>query len=137
MSPMGRVLSHWWRRLVTGSLRRWKGFEGTPSPLVMPGLDPGIHVFGHHRKERRGWGGADPPRRRGAVGEPHPGNDGGGRYTTGFTPGNAVTRSRKAEPRISKLRYWSKEAQAGDSSTTGSARPEASASRAALANATH
>src|SRR5262249_6635448 len=60
----------------------------------------------------------------------------GAPYTTGFTPGNAVTRSRKAAPRISKLRYWSKEAQAGDSSTTGSVRPEASASRAALATAT-
>jgi hypothetical protein len=39
-------------------------------------------------------------------------------------------------PRISKLRYWSKEAQAGESSTTASVRPEASASRAALATAT-
>src|SRR5689334_21257776 len=44
-------------------------------------------------------------------------------YTTGFTPGSALTWSRKAAPRISKLPYWSKEAQAGDSSTTGSASP--------------
>ena len=57
-------------------------------------------------------------------------------HTTGLTPGSAVTRSRNAAPRISKLRYWSNEAQAGDSSTTGSASPEASASRAALATAT-
>src|SRR6478672_13034116 len=52
-------------------------------------------------------------------------------HTTGLTPGSAVTRSRNLAPRISKLRYWSNEAQAGDSSTTGSASPEASASRAA------
>ena len=36
-------------------------------------------------------------------------------HTTGFTPGKAVTRSRNLAPRISKLRYWSNEAQAGDS----------------------
>ena len=57
-------------------------------------------------------------------------------YTTGLTPGSAVTRSRNFAPRISKLRYWSNEAQAGDNSTTGSESPEVSASRAALATAT-
>src|SRR6266436_5279420 len=57
-------------------------------------------------------------------------------HTTGLTPGSAVTRSRNFAPRISKLRYWSNEAQAGDNSTTGSASPEASASRAELATAT-
>src|SRR3954454_17831581 len=56
--------------------------------------------------------------------------DGARLHTTGLTPGSAVTRSRNRVPRISKLRYWSNEAQAGDSSTTGSARPEAPASRA-------
>ena len=35
-------------------------------------------------------------------------------------PGSAATRARNASPRTSKLRYWSNEAQAGDSSTTGS-----------------
>jgi hypothetical protein len=40
--------------------------------------------------------------------------------TTGLTPDSAVTRSRNFAPRISKLRYWSNDAQAGDSSTTGS-----------------
>ena len=45
-------------------------------------------------------------------------------------PGSARTRSRNASPRTSKLRYWSNEAQAGDSSTTGSAAVEASARRA-------
>jgi hypothetical protein len=54
-----------------------------------------------------------------------------GNHTTGFTPGSAVTRSRNLAPRISKLRYWSNDAQAGDSSTTGSASPDASASCAA------
>src|SRR5690242_4181484 len=48
--PMGRGLSHWWRRLVTGGLMGWKGFEGTPYPFVMPGLDPGIHVSPPERK---------------------------------------------------------------------------------------
>ena len=48
------------------------------------------------------------------------------------TSGKAVTRSRKASPRTSKLGYWSKLAQAGDSSTTGWGRPEAAASRLAL-----
>src|SRR4051794_884937 len=57
-------------------------------------------------------------------------------HTTGLTPGSAVTSSRNRAPRISKLRYWSNDAQAGDSSTTGSASPEASASRAALTTAT-
>jgi len=47
------------------------------------------------------------------------------------TPGIARTRSVNAFPRTSKFGYWSNEAQAGDSSTTGSFRPEASASRAA------
>ena len=51
----------------------------------------------------------------------------------GCRPGKASTSARYASPRTSKLRYWSNEAQAGDSSTTGSGRPEASASRAALA----
>jgi hypothetical protein len=51
MSPMGRGLSHWWRRLVTGGLMGWKGFEGTPSLFVMPGLDPGIHVFATNGKK--------------------------------------------------------------------------------------
>ena len=47
MSPMGRGQPHWWRRLVTGGLMGWVTFEGTRrSPLVMPGLVPGIHVFG-------------------------------------------------------------------------------------------
>jgi hypothetical protein len=50
MSPMGRGLSHWWRTLVTGGLMGWKGFEGTPYPFVMPGLDPGIHVSPPERK---------------------------------------------------------------------------------------
>src|SRR3954449_8463722 len=59
-----------------------------------------------------------------------------GDHTTGLTPGSAVTRSRNLAPRISKLRYWSNEAQAGDSNTTGSGSPDASASRAALATAT-
>src|SRR5450432_4928070 len=57
-------------------------------------------------------------------------------YTAGLTPGSAVTRSRNRAPRISKLRYWSNDAQAGDSNTTGSASLEASASRAELATAT-
>ena len=38
----------------------------------------------------------------------------------GTSPGSASTSARKASPRTSKLRYWSNEAQAGDSSTTGS-----------------
>ena len=38
------------------------------------------------------------------------------------TPGSACTSSRNASPRTSKLRNWSNEAQAGDSSTTGSLR---------------
>src|SRR5262249_5864553 len=117
MSPMGRGLSHWWRRLVTGGLMDWRRFEGTLRPFVMPGLDPGIHVFRATDKKV-------------VDGRDKPGHDGGESYTTGFTPGSALTRSRKAAPRISKLRYWSKEAHAGDSSTTGSVRPEASASRA-------
>ena len=37
----------------------------------------------------------------------------------------------KALPRTSKFGYWSNEAQAGDSSTTGSFKPDAAASRAA------
>ena len=37
----------------------------------------------------------------------------------GIMSGSARTRSRNLSPRISKLRYWSNEAQAGDSSTTG------------------
>src|ERR1700747_2783992 len=57
-------------------------------------------------------------------------------HTTGGTPGSAVTRSRKRAPRISKLRYWSNEAQAGDSNTTASASCEASASREACSTAT-
>ncbi|MHC2822444.1 hypothetical protein ACVMBY_006004 [Bradyrhizobium huanghuaihaiense] len=57
-------------------------------------------------------------------------------HTTGFTPGSACTSSRNLAPRISKLRYWSNEAQAGDSSTTASASPDASASRAACSTAT-
>src|SRR4051794_27007249 len=59
-----------------------------------------------------------------------------GHHTTGFTPGIALTSSRNFVPRISKLRYWSKEAQAGDSSTTASCKPDASASREACATAT-
>ena len=47
------------------------------------------------------------------------------------TPGIASTVSVKALPRTSKFGYWSKEAQAGDSSTTGSYKPDAAASRAA------
>ena len=46
-------------------------------------------------------------------------------------PGSARTSSRNLSPRTSKLRYWSNEAQAGESSTTGSATSDASASRAA------
>ena len=40
------------------------------------------------------------------------------------------TMARKASPRTSKLGYWSNDAQAGESSTTGSLSPEPSASRA-------
>jgi len=50
-------------------------------------------------------------------------------------PGNPSTSSRNASPRTSKLRYWSKEAQAGDSSTTGSATSAAAASLKDLAPA--
>ena len=50
-------------------------------------------------------------------------------------PGSAETSARKASPRTSKLRYWSKEAHAGDSSTTGSRASLAAASRAAAATA--
>src|SRR4029079_15869301 len=39
--------------------------------------------------------------------------------------GSARTRSRNLSPRISKLRYWSNEAQAGDSRTTGWSGPDA------------
>ena len=46
MSPMGRGLSHWWRRMVYGGLMEWVTFENSISELVMPGLVPGIHVFG-------------------------------------------------------------------------------------------
>ena len=57
------------------------------------------------------------------TGRPHELDD------IGVTPGSASTSSRNLSPRISKLRYWSNEAQAGDSSTTGSAMPDAAASR--------
>ena len=50
-------------------------------------------------------------------------------------PGIASTKSTNAFPRTSKFGYWSNEAQAGDSSTTGSLAPEAAASRAAAATA--
>src|SRR6266853_1638391 len=90
----------------------------------MAGLVPAIHAFvGKRRKQ-------DVDHRD------KPGDDGWCPHTTGFTPGSAVTRSRNLAPRISKLRYWSNDAQAGDSNTTGSASPEASASRAELATAT-
>jgi hypothetical protein len=64
----------------------------------MPGPVPGIHVFAAPRKD--------------VDGRDEPGHD-DFTHTTGLTPGNAMTRSRKAAPRISKLRYWSSEAQAG------------------------
>ena len=51
------------------------------------------------------------------------------------SPAAPAPSSRKASPRTSKFRYWSNDAQAGDSSTTGSATPAASASRAASATA--
>src|SRR5262245_61148035 len=115
---MGRGLSHWWRRLVTGGLMDSVTFEGSFVGWVERSET-------HHVTARKVMGFASlyPSYRRWL-------------HTTGLTPGSALTRSRKAEPRISKLRYWSKEAQAGDKSTTGPARPEASASRAALATAT-
>ena len=47
------------------------------------------------------------------------------------TPGIASTKSVNAFPRTSKFGYWSKLAQAGDSSTTGSLAVDAPASRAA------
>jgi hypothetical protein len=52
-----------------------------------------------------------------------------------ITPGIPNTSARNASPRISKLRYWSNEAQAGESSTTGSRLGETSASRVAAATA--
>src|SRR5690606_3753955 len=51
------------------------------------------------------------------------------------TPGNAATNSRKTLPRCSKFLNWSYEAQAGDSSTTGSAPALCAASRAAVRTA--
>ena len=51
------------------------------------------------------------------------------------TPGSSSTSSLNALPRTSKFGYWSNEAQAGESSTTGSARPDAAASAAASATA--
>jgi len=65
----------------------------------MPGPVPGIHVFAAPRKD--------------VDGRDEPGHD-DFTHTTGLTPGKAITRSRKRLPRISKLRYWSNEAQAGD-----------------------
>src|SRR5262249_47301539 len=53
----------------------------------------------------------------------------------GIRPRSARTSSRNLSPRTSKLRYWSKEAQAGDSRTTGSATSDASASAAASSTA--
>jgi hypothetical protein len=54
-------------------------------------------------------------------------------------PSRAATRATKASPRTSKLRNWSKEAQAGDNSTTGLApglrAASACASRAAFSTA--
>src|SRR6266436_835302 len=100
----------------------------------MAGLVPAIDVLTARQQERRGWPGIGERKRR------RP-SDGYGRaerrgHTTGLTPGSAVTSSRNLAPRISKLRYWSNDAQAGDSNTTGSASPDASASRAELATAT-
>src|SRR6266516_7287659 len=88
-------------------------------------LVPGIHVLTAWQQKGRGW----PAQARTSPAMT-------GAYTTGLTPGSEVTRSRNFAPRISKLRYWSNDAQAGDNSTTGSASPDASASRAALATAT-
>jgi hypothetical protein len=53
----------------------------------------------------------------------------------GRTPGSACTSSRNLAPRTSKLGYWSNDAQAGESSTTGSLTLAALASRAAAPTA--
>src|SRR5262249_20297613 len=57
------------------------------------------------------------------------------RYFFAASPGMARTSVRNLSPRTSKFGYWSNEAQAGESSTTGALRPEASASAAAAATA--
>src|SRR5258707_6814183 len=98
--------------------------EATPllGRLRASGSDAVLRTATGERKRRRPSDDYARPSRRG--------------HTTGLTPGSAVTSSRNLAPRISKLRYWSNDAQAGDSNTTGSASPEASASRAELATAT-
>src|SRR5690606_39588210 len=53
----------------------------------------------------------------------------------GTIPSSASTASRKASPLISKLRYWSKLAQAGESRTTASVASSCAASCAACSSA--